>query len=222
MLGQTLLFFYAYSFQCKAYLSYVMVFIYYDLCMRKELLHQLSISSCHIHDNELDLFSVRESHDMMPYHFVSSIRKDIYYFMVLWIGQYALEFLPFCIALELIYCQYLRELSCFEVDLVYDLCSCRRRHIVIFGDAFDAATFFQLFIYLQVYSVREMMISGKKIDMFIESLAAGGADMAALFQMKDRVEAADGNVFYDLGAVIVDFAGDLSTCRAVMQTLCHF
>ena len=88
---------------------------------------------------------------MMPDHFVSSIRKDIYYFMALWIGQYTLEFLPFCIALELIYCQYLWELSCFEVDLVYDLCCGWRRHIVGFGNTFDAAAFFQLFIYLQIY-----------------------------------------------------------------------
>ena len=132
---------------------------------------------------------------MMPDHFVSSIRKDIYYFMVLWIGQYTLEFLPFCIALELIYCQYLWELSCFEVDLVYDLCCGWRRHIVGFGNTFDAAAFFQLFIYLQIYSVREMMISGEEIDVFIESLAAGGTDMAALFQMKDRMEAADGTIW---------------------------
>ena len=46
--------------------------------------------------------------------------------------------------------------------------------------------------------------------------------MAALFSDEGSYGSRRWKRLYDLGAVIVDFAGDLSTCRAVMQTLCHF
>ena len=72
-----------------------------------------------------------------------------------------------------------------------------------------------------MYAVGEMMISGEEVDVFIESLAAAGTDMATFFKVQDRMEAADGNVFYDLRAIIVDFAGDPSTCRTVVQAFCH-
>ena len=105
--------------------------------------------------------------------------KDIHDPAVLRIGQDALELLAFGIALELIDRKDFRQFPHPEVDLIYDLCSRWRGHIVVCGDSLDAAALLQLPQDLQEYPVRELTAARKEVDVFIEPFTAVGTDMTA-------------------------------------------
>ena len=105
--------------------------------------------------------------------------KDIHDPAVLRIGQDALELLAFGIALELIDRKDFRQFPHPEVDLIYDLCSRWRGHIVVCGDPLDAAALLQLPQDLQEYPVRELTAARKEVDVFIEPFTAVGTDMTA-------------------------------------------
>jgi hypothetical protein len=152
---------------------------------------------------------------------MSSVWQDLNDSAVLWVCQDALEPFAFGIPPELVDSQHLRQFSRFEVDLIDDLCCCGRGHIVVLCDILDAPALLQLLIDLQVHTVRELAVSGKKADPFIKAFAAFRTDMAPFAQMQDRLIAADGDVPDKLCPIVMDFAGQASTCRAAMQSLLH-
>ena len=57
--------------------------------------------------------------------------------------------------------------------------------------------------------------------MLIEAFAAARTHMAALAKVQDRLMPADGDVSYDLGAVVMDFTCDASALRATVEPLFH-
>ena len=198
-----------------------MVFIDDDLRLREKFFHQLSISAGHVHHNESDVFSVVVAEKVMSDHLMPSCREDIDYPAILRVCKDTLEFLAFGISFEFIDRQHFRKVSRLEVDLIHKLCCRWRGHIVVFGNAFDAAAFFQLPVDLQIHPVRELAVSWKKIDMFIESLAAVRTDMAPFTKMEDRVVPADRDIADNLGPVVVDLTSDGPAHRTVMQALFH-
>jgi hypothetical protein len=198
-----------------------MVFVDYDLRLWKQFTHEPAVSACHIHHDEPDVFSVIESKQMMTDHLMFSCRQDVHDPAVLRVSQDTLELLALCVTPELIDGQHFRQPFHSVVDLIDDLRGGRRGHIVIRCDTLDAAAFLQLPEDLHIHTVRELAVSWKEFDLFIEPFPAVWAYMTAFAQVKDCFISADGNVSYDLGAVVMDFTRDAATLRTTVKPLLH-
>ena len=198
-----------------------MIFIHDDLRLGKQFMHQFTVSAGHVHYNKLHSFTVVVFEQIVTDHIMFSVWKNVYDPPVLRISENTLEFLALCISSELIDSQNLRELACFKIDFIDDPGCCRRWHIVLHSNTFNAAALLKLLEDLHAYSVSKLSISRQKIYTFIESFATFRTYMTAFSKVKNGIISWYGNIFYKLSAVIVDFACDGSAARAEVHSLFH-
>ena len=198
-----------------------MIFVDDDLRLWKQFVHEFAVSARHVHHNESDVFSVIESKQMMTDHLMLSCGQDVHDPAVLRVSQDALELLALRVTPEFIDGQHFGQPFHSVVDLIDELRSRRRGHIVIRCNTLDAAAFLQLPEDLHIHTVRELAVSWKEFDLFIEPFPTVWAYMTAFAKVKDCFISADRNVSYDLSAVVMDFTRDAATLRTTVKPLLH-